>query len=189
MGPKLYAGVSNSKASRACADVTAWHRPPPSERKRHAVAFDRCLAASELSLCRLSTDTHPMRSVQLAAVLSRRVWASRPTVLGRTLERSSYALSAPAERADYFVSHAWRDNGGRKVSMLREFLCLQSLFAAHWSCCPSWRSSCSRWALASPRSCQRFRAGCWLLSLLASLCSSGCGSKSRSLASGAHRGG
>jgi len=56
------------------------------------------------------------------------VWASRPTVLGRTLERSSYALSAPAERADYFVSHAWRDNGGRKVSMLREFLCLQSLF-------------------------------------------------------------
>ena len=70
---------------------------------------------------------HPLRSTQLSYVLQGELWASRPSIGGRTRTHSGYGLSEPAERVDYFVSHASPDARARKVAILREFLCLQSL--------------------------------------------------------------
>ena len=72
-----------------------------------------------------ATTAHPMCGVLLSQALRPEVWASRPSFLGRTVQRSHYELSYNVAAVSYFVSHAWPDNGARKLSMLREFLFLQ----------------------------------------------------------------
>ena len=71
---------------------------------------------------------HPMCAVQLSFALQPQLWRSRPSMSGRTRVRSYYDFSEPAERADYFISHAAPDEGERKVPLLREHLCLQNFF-------------------------------------------------------------
>lgn len=71
------------------------------------------------------TDAHPMRGALLMHVLQSEIWSTKRTFAGRTKRRSNYELSMGVERVDYFISHAWPDDGARKLAMLREFLCLQ----------------------------------------------------------------
>jgi hypothetical protein len=56
-----------------------------------------------------------------------RIWVTIPCFFGKKVEGDEYQLSYEAPRCSYFVSHSWRDNGRRKVAMLREFLFLQAL--------------------------------------------------------------
>ena len=68
-----------------------------------------------------------MRGVLLAYALQSNVWTTKATMGGRTTQCSSYDLSWTVDRVGYFVSHAWTDDGERKLAILREFLSLQAL--------------------------------------------------------------
>ena len=52
-----------------------------------------------------------------------------PSFFGKKPSGTSFDRSHRAHRCTYFVSHSWRDDGRRKVQMLREFLYLQGLVA------------------------------------------------------------
>ena len=71
-------------------------------------------------------DGHPMRGVLLLHALQADVWITKQTLVGRTTQCSHYGLSWTVDRVDVFVSHAWQQDGKRKLAMLREFLCLHS---------------------------------------------------------------
>ena len=70
---------------------------------------------------------HPMRAVMLSAALAGDLWGTVPSFFGRRVTGTAYEQSKTVARCDYFVSHSWSDDGARKVAMLREFLCLQTL--------------------------------------------------------------
>ena len=68
-----------------------------------------------------------MRGVALGHALQPALWMSQRSFFGRTARPPTYALSTTVARVDYFVSHAWDNDGKRKLSKLREYLCLQAL--------------------------------------------------------------
>ena len=70
---------------------------------------------------------HPVCVTRLVFALMLRIWVTVPCFFGKKVEGDEYQLSYEATRCSYFVSHSWRDNGRRKVAMLREFLFLQAL--------------------------------------------------------------
>ena len=72
---------------------------------------------------------HPFRAVPLSVALTANgLWArGKQRVVGSTL---AYDLSEAAVSASHFISHNWADPGGRKVALLREFLCLQPLLVS-----------------------------------------------------------
>jgi hypothetical protein len=67
-----------------------------------------------------------MRAARLRYGLLLNVWLAVPSFFGTQPKGTSYDLSHDAERCSYFVSHSWRDDGRRKISMLREFLFMQN---------------------------------------------------------------
>ena len=72
---------------------------------------------------------HPMRAVPLGNVLRESLWTTKPNFFGKQPAGTNYELSTSAKRCSYFVSHAWKDDNAKKVSMMRLFLCLQPLIA------------------------------------------------------------
>ena len=70
-----------------------------------------------------------MRAVPLGNVLRTSLWTTVPNFYGKQPEGTNYDLSTSAKRCSYFVSHAWKDDNAKKVSMMRLFLCLQPLIA------------------------------------------------------------
>ena len=70
---------------------------------------------------------HPVRVTRLLFALMTTIWTTTPSFFGSVPLGTCYDLSYEAKRCTYFVSHSWRDDGRRKVQMLREFLFLQSL--------------------------------------------------------------
>jgi len=71
--------------------------------------------------------THPMRCMPLGDALQISVWRTTPSFFGARPMHTAYHLSQSCERCDWFISHTWRDNGERKLQMLREHLYLQDL--------------------------------------------------------------
>ena len=49
---------------------------------------------------------------------------------------TAYEQSEDVVSCDYFVSHSWKDDGGCKVAILREFLCLQAFLGRLLVICP-----------------------------------------------------
>ena len=72
---------------------------------------------------------HPMRGVTLQTALSASLWdANQGTFFGSSrIGTFSYHQSFDTGRADFYVSHAWSDPPGRKIEMLRGFLCIHTL--------------------------------------------------------------
>lgn len=72
---------------------------------------------------------HPMRGVTLQTALSASLWdANQGTFFGSSrIGTFSYHQSFDTERIDFYVSHAWSDQPGRKIDMLRGFLCIHTL--------------------------------------------------------------
>ena len=70
---------------------------------------------------------HPVRVTRLLFALMSQIWTTKPSFFGKVPLGSCYSMSYEAKRCTYFVSHSWRDDGRRKVQMLREFLFMQSL--------------------------------------------------------------
>ena len=70
-----------------------------------------------------------MRGVPLAAALRLPLWVTVPSFFGRRVQGTDWDSSRTVARVDWFVSHSWRDDGGRKVAMLRELCFLQAFVA------------------------------------------------------------
>ena len=72
---------------------------------------------------------HPFRAVPLSVALtSNLLWAQGKQ---RWMDSTPmYDLSETCSSATHFISHSWGDDGGRKVALLREFLCLQPLLVS-----------------------------------------------------------
>ena len=84
---------------------------------------------------------HPLRAVSLGNVLDTTIWnppkfdskGDLQNAFAQLWERSHTVTEAEVKKSyqgrcvGYFVSHAWKDDGQRKVAMLREFLCLDYL--------------------------------------------------------------
>ena len=69
---------------------------------------------------------HPMRAALLRFGLMTSVWTVTPSFFGAVAKGTQYEWSHDAQQCGYFVSHAWKDDGKRKVEMLREFLFTQA---------------------------------------------------------------
>jgi len=86
------------------------------------------LANTSVESDQLMTEyTQPMRSVHLANALQKSMWSTVPSFFGKISLHTPYHLSQDCKRCDWFISHSWSDNGGRKLQLLREYLCLQDL--------------------------------------------------------------
>jgi len=75
---------------------------------------------------------HPLRGVSLGNVLELGIWEQVPSFFKAEADRDAvfsrlWGRSHPSKVVTAFVSHAWKNDGRRKVQMLREFLCLNQL--------------------------------------------------------------
>ena len=73
----------------------------------------------------IEAPPNKFRCVKLGKVLSPKLWTSNTSEQGL-----ASTLGQEASSATDFISHAWKDEGGRKVYFLRLYLCLNQLLAA-----------------------------------------------------------
>ena len=100
---------------------------PPARPSRRSSALGEAAAAVVRKSAGVRALAHPMRAVPLADALQRSLWTAVPSFFGRRPLHTAYDLSRPARHCDWFVSHAWVDDGRRKVAMLRDHLMLHEL--------------------------------------------------------------
>ena len=80
-----------------------------------------------------------MRAVQLGKILKYDLWKTadftKTSEAMRLEATNNWNLGKDRETCSTFVSHAWQDNGVRKVDMMRSFLSVQKLVARLLVCC------------------------------------------------------
>ena len=104
------AGVVASGPS-GTPSVAPGSEPPIAPGAEHPIA-----AGSEHPI----VSEHPVRGVPLAAALRLPLWVTVPSFFGRRVQGTDWDSSRTVARVDWFVSHSWRDDGGRKVAPLRQ---------------------------------------------------------------------